>query len=76
MPPTRLLGHRAKKAQKRVFFIAGLSKITGPKNKKLQNSVSFLFYIHITREKQTAYAKFEKNGQKRQKMALKPRRVK
>ena len=34
--------YRAKKAQKRFFFIAGLSKITGPKNKKLRNSVSFL----------------------------------
>ena len=76
MPPTRLLGHRAKKAQKRLFFIAGLSKITGPKNKKSQHVVNFLFYIHVTREKPTTYAKFEKNGQKRQKMALKPRRVK
>ena len=76
MPPTRILGYRAKKAQKCVFFIAGLSKITRPKNKKLQNSVSFLFYIHVTREKSTTYAKFEKYGQKRQKMALKPRRVK
>ena len=33
------------------FFIAGLSKTTGPKNKDLQNSVSFLFNIHVTREK-------------------------
>ena len=60
MPPTQTLGPRAKKAQKCVFFIAGLSKILEPKNKKLQNSDSFLFYIHVTREKSTTYAKFWK----------------
>ena len=60
MPPTQNSDARAKKAQKCDFFIAGLSKITGPKNKKLRNSVSFLFYIHVTREKSTTYAKFEK----------------
>ena len=64
MPPTQTLCSRAKKAQKCVFFIAGLSNIIGPKNKKLQNSVSFLFYIHVTREKSTTYAKFGKKPQK------------
>ena len=39
MPPTQTLGPHAKKAQKCVFFIAELSKITGFKNKKLRNSV-------------------------------------
>ena len=68
MPPTQTLCSRAKKAQKCVFFIAGLSYITGPKNKKLQNNDSFLFYIHVPREKSTTYAKFEENGQKRPKM--------
>ena len=60
MPPTQTLGPRAKKAQKCDFFIAGLSKIIGPKNKKLQNNVSFLFYIHVVCKKSTAYAKFLK----------------
>ena len=68
MPPTQTLCSRAKKAQKCVFFIAGLSKISGPKNKKLRNSISFLFYIHVTSKKSTTYAKFEENGQKRPKM--------
>ena len=60
MSTTQTPCSRAKKAQKCVFFIAGLSKITGPKNKKLQNSDSFLFYIHVKREKSTTYAKFGK----------------
>ena len=64
MPPTQTLGPRAKKAQKCVFFIAGSSKIIRPKNKNLRNSVSFLFYIHITREKSTTYAKFVKKPRK------------
>ena len=60
MPPTQTLGPRAKKAQKCVFFIAEFSKITRPKNKKLQNSVSFFLYIHVLHEKSTAFEKFEK----------------
>ena len=76
MPPTQTLGTRAKKAQKCGFFIAGLSKITGPKNKKLQNNVSFLFYIHVTREKSTTYAKFEKNLKNHLKYFSRRRRVK
>ena len=67
MPPTQTLGPRAKKAQKCVFFIAGLSYITGPKNKKLQNNDSFLFYIHVPREKSTTYAKFVKISKKKPK---------
>ena len=58
MPPTQNSVYRAKKTQKCAFFIAGLSKIIGPKNKKLQNSTSFLFYIHVIRKKSTTYAKF------------------
>ena len=75
MPPTQTLGPRAKKAQKCVFFIAELSKIIGPKNKKLQNSVSFLFYIHVTREKSTTYAKFGKNLENHLKYFFQRRRV-
>ena len=75
MPPTQTLGPRAKKAQKCGFFIAGLSKITGPKNKKLQNSVSFLFNIHVTCEKSTTYAKFGKKLKNHLKYFLKRRRV-
>ena len=62
MPPTQTLGTRAKKAQKCGFFIAGLSKITGPKNKMLQNSISFHFYIHLMTIKSTTYAKFGKKS--------------
>ena len=76
MPPTQTLCSRAKKAQKCVFFIAGLSKIIGPKNKKLQNSVSFDFYIHVKCEKSTTYAKFGKNPKNHLKYFLKRRRVK
>ena len=65
-----------KKSTKMRFFIAGLSKITGPKNKKLQNNVSFLFYIHVTREKSTTYAKFEKMTKNDQKKFFRRRRVK
>ena len=61
MPPTQTLCFRTEKAQKCVFFITGWSKITGPKNKKLLNNVSYLFYIHVTCEKSTTYAKFRKN---------------
>ena len=57
-PPTRLLVPKSKKAQKCVFFAAGLSKVIEPKNKKTLKSVCFLFYIYVTFEKLTAYAKF------------------
>ena len=55
MPPTQTLGPRAKKAQKCVFFVAGLSKITKPKNKKLQNNVSFflIFMSHVKKQPST-----------------------
>ena len=76
MPPTQTLGPRAKKAQKCVFFVAGLSKITKLKNKKLQNDVSFLFNFHVTCEKATTYAKIWKNPKNHPKCFLKRRRVK
>ena len=76
MPPTQNSIYRAKKAQKRDFFTAGLSKIIGPKNKKLQNNDSFLFYIHVPREKSTTYAKFEKMTKNDQKKFFTRRRVK
>ena len=58
MPPTQNSVYRAKKAQKRVFFTAGLTKIIGPKNKKPQNNLRFLFNIYVIAQKSTAYAKF------------------
>ena len=61
MPPTQTLGPHAKKHKNAFFFVAGLSKITKLKNKKLQNDVSFLFNFHVTCEKATTYAKFWKN---------------
>ena len=64
MPPTQNSVYRAKKAQKRDFFTAGLSKIIGPKNKKPQNDVRFLFYIYVIAQKSTAYAKFRKKPRK------------
>ena len=76
MPPTRKTSPTFKKAQKCKYLTAGLSKITGPKNKKLQNSVSFLFYIHVTREKSTTYAKFENNLKNHLKYFSRRRRVK
>ena len=59
MPPTQTLEPRAKKAQKCVFFSAGLSKITGLKNKSCKMMLAFC-YFHVTREKATTYAKFKK----------------
>ena len=76
MPPTRKSSPTFKKAQKCKYLTAGLRKIIGVKNKKLQNSVSFLFYIHVTREKSTTYAKFEKNTKNDQKKFFRRRRVK
>ena len=64
MPPTQNSIYRAKKAQKRNFFTTGLSKIIGPKNKKPQNDVRFLFYIYVIAQKSTAYAKFRKKTRK------------
>ena len=43
--------------------------MTEMKNKKMQNDVSFHFYIDVIPEKSTTYAKFEKNGEKWRKMA-------
>ena len=62
MPPTRKTSPTLKKAQKCKYLTAGLSKITGPKNEKLQNSISFHFYIHVMTIKSTTYAKFGKNS--------------
>ena len=42
------------------FFITRLSQITEPKNKKMQNSIIFHFYIHVMTKKSTTYAKFGK----------------
>ena len=76
MPPTQLPLPTSKKAQKCKYLTAGLRKIIGVKNKKLQNSVSFPFYIHITREKSTTYAKFGKKPRKSAKIFFKRRKVK
>ena len=62
MPPTRKTSPTLKKAQKRKYLTAGLSKTIGLKNKKLQNSISFHFYIHVMTLKSTTYAKFGKNS--------------
>ena len=62
MPPTRKTSPTLKKAQKCKYLTAGLSKITGPKNEKSQNSISFHFYIHVMTLKSTTYAKFGKNS--------------
>ena len=58
MPPTRLLDQKSKKAEKCVFFAAGLKNIIVLKNKKTYKSVFCLFYISVTAKKSTAYAKF------------------
>ena len=76
MPPTRKTSPTLKKAQKCKYLTAGLSKITGPKNKKLQNSISFHFYIHVMTIKSTTYAKFEKNLKNHLKYFSTRRRVK
>ena len=64
MPPTQLPLPTSKKAQKCKYLTAGLRTIIGVKNKKLQNSVSFLFYIHVICEKATTYVKFVKKTPK------------
>ena len=62
MPLTRLPLPTSKKAQKCKYLTTGLSRITGPKNKKLKNSISFHFYIHVMTIKSTTYAKFGKKS--------------
>ena len=52
--------------QKYVFFITGLSKIIGARNKKLQNSINFHLNIHFMTIKSTTYAIFRKNSKKDQ----------
>ena len=59
-----------------VLYITWLSKITRPKNKKLLNKLSFLFYIHVVREKSTAYSKYIKKTQKSPENLFYRRRVK
>ena len=61
MPPTQTLGPHAKKHKNAFFFVAGLSKITKLKNKKLQNNGSFLSNFHVTCKKATTYAQLWKN---------------
>ena len=41
--------------------------MTEMKNKKMQNDVSFHFYINVIAKKSTTYAKFEKNSKNDQK---------
>ena len=76
MPPTQLPLPTSKKAQKCKYLTAGLRKVNRVKNKKLQNDVSFHFYINVIPEKSTTYAKFEKNPKNHLKYFLKRRRVK
>ena len=66
----------AKKAQKCKYLTAGLRKVNRVKNKKLQNDVSFHFYIDVIPEKSTTYAKFEKNSKNDRKKFFRRRRVK
>ena len=70
MPPTQIIGYRAKKSTKIRFFHRRVKL-----NKKLRNGVYFLFNIYVTREKSTAYAKFERYPKNHLKF-LKRRRVK
>ena len=67
MPPTRKTSPTFKKAQKCYNLPAGLRKMTEMKNKKMQNDVSFHFYINVIAKKSTTYAKFEKNSKNDQK---------
>ena len=76
MPPTQLPLPTSKKAQKCEYFTAGLRKVMGLKNKKMQNDVSFHFYINVIPEKSTTYAKFEKNSKNDRKKFFRRRRVK
>ena len=76
MPPTLKTLPTFKKAQKCKYLTAGLRKVNRVKNKKLQNDVSFHFYINVIPEKSTAYAKFEKNSKNDQKKFFRRRRVK
>ena len=61
MPPTLKTLPTFKKAQKCKYLPAGLRKIIKVKNRKMQNHVTFHFYIDEIVKKSTTYAKFEKN---------------
>ena len=64
MPPTLKTPPTLKKAQKCKYLPAGLRKAIEVKNKKMQNHVSFHFYMNVIAKKSTTYAKFEKNCEK------------
>ena len=70
MPPTLKTLPTFKKAQKCKYLPAGLRKIIKMKNEKMQNHVSFHFYINVIVKKSTTYAKFEKNSKNDQKNFL------
>ena len=70
MPSTRKTSPTFKKAQKCKYLPAGLRKIIEMKNRKMQNYVSFHFYINFIAKKSTTYAKFEKNSKNDQKIFL------
>ena len=76
MPPTQLPLPTSKKAQKCRYLPAGFRKIIEVKNKKMQNHVSFHFYIDVIGKKSTTYAKFEKNSKNDQKKFFSCRRAK
>ena len=76
MPPTQLPLPTSKKAQKCKYLTAELRKVNRVKNEKLQNDVSFHFYINVIPEKSTTYAKFEKNSKNDRKKFFRRRRVK
>ena len=76
MPPTLKTLPTFKKAQKCKYLPAGLRKIIEVKNKKMQNHVSFHFYINVIVKKSTTYAKFEKKSKNDQKKFFRRRRVK
>ena len=45
--PTRYSVQKSKKAEKCVFFAAGLSKVISMKNKKMSNVISFILLINF-----------------------------
>ena len=76
MPPTSLRDQTAKKAEKCVFFAAGLSKVMSMKNKKLPNCIRLVLIINLLSKKLPPTQNFTKKAKICIKTDLERRRVK
>ena len=70
MPPTQKPLPTSKKAQKYKYLTAGLKKIIKMKNKKLQNDITFHFYINVKLKNQPPTQNLRKTAKMTKKIFL------